>query len=63
MTNEEMARADLAQAEEILREAGRLDQRQAWNLVVRWSQEAEEDARTSLDEAAWVLRRCREAVS
>ncbi|WP_376791316.1 HEPN domain-containing protein [Thermoflexus sp.] len=137
MTSEEMARAYLAQAEEILEEAERLYQRQAWNLVVRRPQEAvelalkgllryvgveiprthdvgiwlkshrdrlppsvrtevdrlasisrrlrlerelsfcgdedlgtppqqlyaEEDARTSLDEAAWVLRKCREAVS
>lgn len=42
MTSEEMARAYLAQAEEILREAERLHQRQAWNLVVRRSQEAVE---------------------
>lgn len=42
MTSEEMARAYLAQAEEILREAERLYQRQAWNLVVRRSQEVVE---------------------
>jgi hypothetical protein len=35
VTNEEMARAYLSQAEEILREVERLYQRQAWNLVVR----------------------------
>jgi hypothetical protein len=35
VTNEEMARAYLSQAEEILREVERLYQRRAWNLVVR----------------------------
>ncbi len=137
MTSEEMARAYLDQAAEILQEAERLYQRRAWNLVVRRSQEVvelalkgllryvgietprahdvgiwlrnhedrlppslraeldrlvsisrrlrlerelsfygdedlgtppqrlygEEDARTSLEEAAWVLGKCREVVS
>jgi hypothetical protein len=35
VTSGEMARADLSQAEEILREVERLYQRRAWNLVVR----------------------------
>ncbi len=42
MTSEEMARAYLDQAAEILREAEHLYRRQAWNLVVRRSQEAVE---------------------
>lgn len=42
MTGEEMARAYLAQAEEILQEVERLYQRRAWNLVVRRSQEVVE---------------------
>lgn len=44
MTNHEMAQALLGQAREILMEAGRLLERQAWNLVVRRAQEAAEMA-------------------
>lgn len=42
MTNEELAQAYVAQAEEILHEAEHLAQRGVWNLVVRRSQEAVE---------------------
>ncbi len=42
MTNADMARAYLLQAEEILREAKDLNRRGAWNLVVRRSQEVVE---------------------
>lgn len=42
MTNDEMARAYLAQAEEILLEAENAHGRGVWNLVVRRAQEAVE---------------------
>jgi Uncharacterized conserved protein related to C-terminal domain of eukaryotic chaperone, SACSIN len=54
VTNEEMARAYLSQAEEILREVERLYQRQAWNLVVRRSQEVVELALKGLLRGAGV---------
>jgi HEPN domain-containing protein/predicted nucleotidyltransferase len=54
VTSGEMARADLSQAEEILREVERLYQRRAWNLVVRRSQEVVELALKGLLRGAGV---------
>jgi hypothetical protein len=42
MTSDEMARAHLRRAATVLREAERLYEDEAWNLVVRRSQEAVE---------------------
>jgi HEPN domain-containing protein len=56
MTSDEMARGHLRRAATVLREAERLYEEKAWNLVVRRCQEAVEFSREFCGASA---RRCR----